>query len=273
MRVRPRSLPPGWYPDTAERAARALDGFTKSFPRTAPHACAGIAPHAGWEFSGSLAAQVVSCIVPGMDTIVIIGGHLASADGIMCLTEDAFETPLGPIETDRELLEALSGVLPMEDDEERDNTIEIQLPLIRYFAPEARAVGLRVPPSAVAERLGALIGETAARIGRRVAVLGSTDLTHYGAGYGFAPRQPDPVAWVRDVNDKRFIEAALAMDAAGVVDKATREHSACSAGGAAAAITFARSRGAASGALLAYRSSFEVHRSESFVGYAGIVYR
>jgi hypothetical protein len=111
--------------------------------------------------------------------------------------------------------------------------------------------------------------------GIRVAVVGSTDLTHYGPNYGFAPRGSDAraVDWVKNVNDRRFIEALLAMDEAGALARANGERSACSAGGAVAAMAFARESGASRGELIDYRTSRDVFPGESFVGYAAVVYR
>ncbi|HUI72061.1 MAG TPA: AmmeMemoRadiSam system protein B, partial [Spirochaetia bacterium] len=48
--------------------------------------------------------------------------------------------------------------------------------------------------------------------------------------------------------------------------------SACSAGGALGAVSFAKEMGVSKGALLRYMTSFDVHPAESFVGYAGVLY-
>ena len=116
------------------------------------------------------------------------------------------------------------------------------------------------------------------RQGRRAGesfVAGSTDLTHYGPNYGFLPEGLGDRAlqWVRTVNDRRIIDSMLALDTAGAIEKALKERSACSAGGAAAAMSFARARGARSGELLRYMTSSDVYPADSFVGYAGIVFR
>jgi AmmeMemoRadiSam system protein B len=247
-------------------------------------AVAGIAPHAGWEFSGALACAVFASLAEDIDTIVIIGGHLAPADGILCAFDEEYETPLGNMPADLELASRMKARLPMAEDRWADNTVEVQLPFARHFFPEARCLGMRAPPSPLAGELGRAIAETARAAGIRVAVVGSTDLTHYGPNYGFAPvgsgvRAAD---WVSSVNDRRFIDALLAMDEAGARERGVSEHSACSAGGAIAAMAFARETGATRGELLDYRTSRDVHPlgresperpAESFVGYAAVVYR
>jgi hypothetical protein len=274
MRVRKRYLPPGWYPGSAGETREAIAELSPQGEQAAD-SLAGVAPHAGWEFSGRLALGVLSTFPRSVDTIVIIGGHLGPADGILSAFEDSYETPLGGIDADLELLQALQGILPVREDRHPDNTVEVQLPFVRHLFPGARALGMRAAPSREAVLLGEALAAAGARLGRRIAVAGSTDLTHYGPNYGFLPRGSGPRAleWVREVNDRSFIDCLLSLDAEGAIERAVRDRSACSAGGAVAALAFARARGASRGELLGYMTSAEVHPSPSFVGYAGIVFR
>ncbi len=275
MSVRKRYLPPGWYPGSADQARAAIAELSPPPGREWPPSIAGVAPHAGWEFSGRLALEVLSTLSPTLDTIVIIGGHLGPSDGILCAIEDAYETPLGPITADLELLEKVRRSLPVREDRHADNTVEIHLPFVRHLFPRARALGFRAPPSREAEALGAVLARAVEEVGRAIAVVGSTDLTHYGSNYGFSPSGSGEQAlkWVREINDRRFIESVLGMDVGSALDRALQERSACSAGGAIAAMGFARAMGATRGELIRYMTSFEVHPAESFVGYAGIVFR
>jgi len=274
MRVRGRYLPPGWYPGAEEKAREAIEAMERSVNPEPGQGIAGIIPHAGWEFSGGLAFEVLSRISRSMDTIVIIGGHLGPADGILCAFEDSYETPLGLLPADLELLAALRDAVPIAEDTSADNTVEVQLPFVKYLFPRARVLGIRASPSFDADRLGKTLAKAAHALGRRVGVAGSTDLTHYGSNYGFAPAGTGPKAlrWVREVNDHRFIESLLAMDFNSALERAVTERSACSAGGALAALSFAREAGIRKGELVRYSTSFDVHPAESFVGYAGILY-
>lgn len=275
MSVRRRCLPPGWYPGNAGETRREIEGMRGQEAGDVPGACAGILPHAGWHFSGRLALEVLSVLCRGIDTMVIIGGHMGWGDRIVAAFEDAYETPLGDLKADLRLLEKLQTSLDVEEDRERDNTVEIHLPLVRYLAAGVMVLGMRAPPSDAADSLGKAIADAASALGRRVAVAGSTDLTHYGSNYGFSPagRGPEGLAWVREVNDRRIVDSMLAMDVGATLERARRERSACSAGGAAAAMSFARACGARSGTLLGYKTSWDVQQAESFVGYAGIVFR
>ena len=272
--VRPRALPPGWYPSGASQVRRRIEDFLRSEVEPGAPALAGVAPHAGWEFSGRLACRVLRCLEPEVETVVVVGGHLSPGDGVLAAFEPGYETPLGTLEADLDLLACLRGRLRVAEDTRADNTVEVQLPLLRHLLPRARALALRAAPSREAMALGEALAACAAELGRRVAVVGSTDLTHYGPNYGFTPHGTGQEAldWVRGQNDRRVVEALLALEHEKVLELARREHSACSAGGAVAAARYAALSGCTRGKLLEYATSCDAAPSSSFVGYAAISY-
>jgi AmmeMemoRadiSam system protein B len=155
-----------------------------------------------------------------------------------------------------------------------DNTIEIQLAMVKYFFPEAKLVAVRSPLSLKAETVGREIAEIAKKEGISIVAIGSTDLTHYGPNYGFLTKGigPASVKWVKEENDKGFIERALKMDAAALLKHAIENDSACSAGAAVSAMATCKAMGAEKGILLDYYTSYDIMPDDSFVGYAGIIY-
>jgi AmmeMemoRadiSam system protein B len=274
MEVRPRSLPPGWYPGGREQTIRDIEEFRRHAKQREGTALAGIAPHAGWSFSGSIACHVFQNLFKDVETVVVVGGHLAPHSGLLAASEQGYETPLGVLGADLELLEEMRGGLTFKEDRYADNTVEVQLPLLKYLHPGARALHLRASPSAEALRLGEQLAEAAKRLNRMIAVVGSTDLTHYGDNYGFTPKGTGAgaVKWVKEVNDRRLIEALVGLKLEKALELAGSEHSACSVGAAVAAARFAERLGAEGGELLEYRTSYDLSPSPFFVGYAGIIY-
>ena len=105
-------------------------------------------------------------------------------------------------------------------------------------------------------------------------VIGSTDLTHYGFNYGFIPKGTgaSAVNWVRNENDRKVIEAMLAMNPTGVIEEALANQNACCSGAAAAAMAAGKALGAASAIQTAYATSYDKSPGDSFVGYVGIVF-
>jgi hypothetical protein len=78
--------------------------------------------------------------------------------------------------------------------------------------------------------------------------------------------------WVRNENDRRVIEAMLAMDPDKVISEALANYNACCSGAAATAIAAAKRLGAGNAETIAYATSYDKSPGDSFVGYAGIVF-
>jgi MEMO1 family protein len=275
MRIRKRSLPSGWYPADERSVRQKVQEYLASSPEPEKQsAMAGIVPHAGWDFSGALACEVFRRIRQSVRTVVVVGGHLGPEDGILGAMEDGYDTPLGVLEADRELLEALRERIRVDPDRAPDNTVEIQLPILKALLPGVRALALRAPPARQALDLGRELASLQDSLGARIAVVGSTDLTHYGPNYGFlsAGHGEQARKWVEETNDRRFVESLISMDLEEAIRRSIAERSACSAGGAVAAAGFAQACGITGGTLIRYTTSLEVHPSQSFVGYAAIVY-
>lgn len=271
MTIRKRRLPPGWYPDTLSGTRAEIESWKLAVPRDAA-ARSGIVPHAGWFFSGAMALGVIERLV-GADTVIIAGGHLPAGARPLVATEDAFETPFGPVPADRELRDAIAAELGAAPDLDADNTVEILVPLVRYSFPSARVVWLRIPNDANAAAAGAVFEAKARATGRKVAVLGSTDLTHYGPNYAFSPAGSGEAArkWARG-NDGSIAEAFASFDVAESIRLGNESRAACSAGAAVAAFSYAKASGATRADLLALSSSADKSPGSSFVGYCAIAY-
>ena len=211
--LRHRALPAGWYPEREAEIRGVIEGWQNRRAAVATLGDSGIVPHAGWFYSGELAFSVLSNIRREIETIVVVGGHLPSVDSIKAYTESGVETPLGPIDTDLELLEAIREEFSYHPDATPDNTVEVQLPLVKYLFPEARYVGLRVPPTNVSIMLGEFLADRSGH-DKSLAVVGSTDLTHYGPAYGESNHGSGREAylWARDQNDRSFIDAMISLE-------------------------------------------------------------
>jgi len=272
-----------WYPDSAAACEREIAAFIKKAkgPSTDDkRLVGGIVPHAGWYFSGSVACNVIHRLrqQPRPDVIVVFGMHLHPVSPRYIMTEGSWETPFGdlPIATElaRELTNRFEFDIETADHFNRDNTIELQLPFIKYFFENAAIVPIGVPPAKESLEVARTVVEIAGGLDQKLKILGSTDLTHYGPNYGFAPKGggASAVNWVRNENDRRIIDAMLAMDPAGVIREALDSQNACCAGAAAAAIAAAKELGAEAAETVAYATSFDKSPGESFVGYVGMVF-
>ena len=281
MTRRQRMLPRGWYPYDGKDCKRDIESYLEGWSFSQPQSIeglGGIVPHAGWYFSGKLAARVLYSLKSKRkaDVVVLYGGHLSSENPPLIVTEDKWETPFGDIEVHTEFVKSLMKRIDTKKEslQSGDNTVEVQLAMVKYFFPESKLLALRSPASLKAKELGEAVAETAQKEGLFIVAVGSTDLTHYGPNYGFLTKGlgPKAVEWVKKENDKGFIDRALRMDIEGLLTHAEENDSACSAGAAASAVATCKALGAKKGILLDYHTSYEVMPDDSFVGYGGILF-
>jgi AmmeMemoRadiSam system protein B len=274
MTIRTRCLSSGWYPSSAEQIARFLAGFEKHDDE-----CPAVAaPHASWHYSGAVAARAVAALRRSADTVVVLGGHLPGGFPPLYAEEDAVFLPQDCMEFDDEFRALLIRELPGKGDRFQDNTVEVLLPMVRHFFPAARLLWLRLPADRTSFEAGRIIARVGAELGRNFVVLGSTDLTHYGENYDFAPHGTGLSAldWVKTKNDRNFITAVLAGDAGDALRRAEEEKSACSPGPVLACMGYAGAARAGSALLLDYATSADVSIAggegipASFVGYAAL---
>ncbi len=281
MNRRKRSLARGWYPWEGVDCIKEIETYVKGWePPSASsiRGFGGVVPHAGWYFSGRLAARVFRSLKSDkkMEVVVLYGGHLSAEDLPHMVMEECWETPLGDLEIHADFRKDLMGKIEMkkESPTSGDNTIEIHLAMVKYFFPEARLLAIRSPVSLKAKTLGEAVGEIAREKGIQILAIGSTDLTHYGPNYGFVTKGvgPSAVEWVKKKNDKGLLDCALRLDTEALLTHALEEESACSAGAAASAMATCKSLGAEKGFLLDYYTSYDILPDENFVGYGGILY-
>lgn len=275
MATRPRSLPSGWYPTERGETEAKLGAWGRvDEAARAEGALAAIAPHAGWYYSGRIAWTAWRSAVES-DAVVIVGGHLPAGAEFRYWEEDGFETPLGLVKAERSLTAAVVAAVAAVPDHHADNTVEIHLPMAAMRFPGIPVACFRAPNDGRASRLGVAIAEWASSSGKKVFVLGSTDLTHYGQAYDFEPggRGPEGFAWARRA-DKAITDAFVAMDESEALRRAQTDGSACSVGAAIAAMAYARQAGALKPRLLMRGSSDETApSSDSSVGYCAVAYR
>ena len=283
METRPADLAGAWYPGNEADCRTAISEMVAACPACSKEidsAMGGIVPHAGWFYSGQIACNVIKCLADHVcpDTCIITGRHLGPGSPNYIMTEGAWETPLGNLEIDADLasplIDEFSFTIETGSHYEPDNTIELQLPFIKYFFPETKILPLGLPPAQKSLEIGKRAAALSATLGRKTLVLGSTDLTHYGHNYGYSPKGSGETAvnWVKHENDRRVVDLMVKMDEKGVIREALENLNACCSGAAAAAIAAAKALGATRGEKITYATSYDIRPDTSFVGYAGIVF-
>lgn len=272
-----------WYPGTAAACKAEIERFLAEASPREPgiqNPVGGIVPHAGWVYSGAVACEVVRALAAGPppDVVAVFGAHLHASSPSVLMPTGFWETPFGPLPVAAELAVELSARFPFRIETParfaQDNTIELQLPFIKYFFPKASLLAAGLAPTEASLEVADFVVDLCRRHGLGLRVIGSTDLTHYGENYGFTGHGTgaEAVTWVRDENDRRVIDAMLALDPQRVMAEARSRQNACCPGAAAAAIQAGRSLGATKAEALRYATSCDRSPGDSFVGYVGVVF-
>jgi hypothetical protein len=248
----------------------------------------GLVPHAGWSFSGRVAAQTLKALLDKPhppETIVLFGAdHTGAAELGEVWPEGAWLTPVGPVDVDQPLAEALLNECdrlranPHAHDHE--HSLEVQLPLIAVLAPGVKIVPIAMPVDPVALEIGRAVGKyLAGQPAGSVTVIGSTDLTHHGGHFGNpGGHGRESEAYARK-NDSRILALIETMACEKILPEAVRFRNACGAGAIVATVAAAAELGATAGRIIEYTNSYEiVHEmqpdmtDDTTVGYASVVF-
>lgn len=183
MQIRPAAVAGIFYPADPEILTRDLNTFLASVQRAEPTPKALIVPHAGYIYSGAVAASAygqVNRLRQIVERVVLLGpSHRVALQDMAVPSVDAFETPLGRIPLDRPVLEKLVAadlVQVWDAPHAQDHALEVQLPFLQTqldaFSLVPIAVG-QCDAQPVAQVLDALWG------GPETLIVVSSDLSHF----------------------------------------------------------------------------------------------
>lgn len=181
--VRRAAVAGTFYPADPAVLRHAIAGFLREADGAGPFPKALIAPHAGYPYSGPVAASGYVLLKPlrsRIERVVLLGpSHYVPFRGLAASGDDEFATPLGTVPLDSKAVEtalALPWVRVFDEAHRREHSLEVQLPFLQMilgkFALAPFAVG-QTTPDEVAELLEDLWG------GDETVIVVSSDLSHY----------------------------------------------------------------------------------------------
>ena len=246
----------------------------------------GLVPHAGWTYSGALAGQTIATLAAaGPADVVVVFGAIHNHTSIEQAALDSYQRwslPGGaaPIaeELRARLLEQHESFTVENRLHEREHAVEVELPLIQVAFPHALVLPIEVPPRDQAAEIGRRTARILAAANARAIYLASSDLTHYGPDYGFAPAGGGLPAmqWAKQ-NDQPLLDMVQRLEETRIIPEVRQRHNACGAGAIAAMLAACREMGASSARILRHAYSYETGPQgmsqplRNAVGYASVV--
>jgi hypothetical protein len=181
--VREPAVAGTFYPDNPGELRAAVSGYLATAQSAGAFPKAIIAPHAGYIYSGPVAASAYARMAPGRETIrrvVLLGpAHRIGFSGLAVPSADTFRTPLGSIPVDQQAIsriKTLPQVTVLDAAHAREHSLEVQLPFLQQVIANFRLVPLVAGDATadeVAEALELLWG------GPETLIVISSDLSHY----------------------------------------------------------------------------------------------
>ena len=226
-----------------------------------------VSPHAGYIYSGPVAAAVISRI-EFKDTFIIMGpNHTGMGKPFSIMTEGTWRTPLGEVAIDSELgkrILAKSSYL-QEDSlaHQYEHSIEVQLPFLQYFQPEVRLVPIVFAHGGAAayKEIGKEIASAIKELGREVVIMSSSDMTHYEPHESAREKDTQAIDAIRELDEDELLKRVRELDI-----------SMCGYAPTVSLISAARELGAGGADLVKYQTSGDTSGDySSVVGYAGII--
>jgi hypothetical protein len=261
-----------FYPAEPHVLKREVETYLKAAAQDEPaRGIVGlVAPHAGYIYSGQVAAYGYKALSGlAYDTVLVIApSHRAHFSGAALLEKGAYKTPLGLVPIDEEISEKIlkSGALVRADAKvhKEEHALEVQLPFLQTVLAGFKLVPLIMgsQDTTTCHQLTALLYDALKGQPQRFLIVGSTDLSHYYPYKNAVDLDSVVVGHLGDFDAEGILE-----------DVAAEKTEACGAGPMAVTMMLSRKLGADAARVLMYANSGDVSGDRSaVVGYVSAVF-
>jgi len=185
-----------WYPGREKELKTMLGGFFKQADTAEiKHPIAMILPHAGYRWSGPVAAAGLKGIKRQFKRIIVIGPshqvYLRDAYSIPPVTH--YRTPLGEVKLDREFIAKLlqhKVFKQVARAHQAEHSVQIEIPLLQFTQSDFKLVPIVAGQCrlAVIQQAAEIISS---ELDEQTLVIASSDFTHYGGRFSYEPFKND----------------------------------------------------------------------------------
>lgn len=268
--IKKSAIAGSWYPGNPSVLRKDIENYFNSAPeiKLKGEVVGLIAPHAGYMYSGKIAASAYNLVrKKKYDTVVVVGpSHRVAFHGVSVFSQGGYETPLGIVPVAEDMAEKIKKINKMITDipqaHLQEHSVEIQLPLLQVALGDFLFLPLVMgdQDAGTCRDLAAAIHEVAQ--GKKILIVGSSDLSHF-YNYNTAKKM-----------DGAALEYMKTGNAEGLLRSLKGgEVEACGGGPMAVVMQVAHMMNADEIHLLQYANSGDVTGDKSsVVGYAAAVY-
>ncbi|MEM7819728.1 MAG: AmmeMemoRadiSam system protein B [Candidatus Aenigmatarchaeota archaeon] len=229
-----------------------------------------ISPHAGYDFSGSVAGKVYASSITEKKNFILFSPNHTGYGNSIAISNDEWLTPLGRIETNKELIKKFNLKID-ETAHKYEHSIEVQLPFLQVLYKNFKIVPICLQHIDIdeIEKIAENVSDSSSFY------IASSDFTHFGYNYGYEPISgtiQNKLRWVKNT-DMKMIDLICKLKAEEFYNEVIENgYTICGFVPITLIIFVMKNLGARKGLLIDYKTSYEVYPSSSFVSYAGIVF-
>jgi AmmeMemoRadiSam system protein B len=245
---------PGIIPEVNRNGARKIIGI--------------ISPHAGYMYSGPVAAHGFSALATDgePETFIIIGpNHTGYGSGISIMMSGVWRTPLGDIEVNSEISRLIvekSNIIDIDDEAHiYEHSIEVQIPFLQYiYGNDFKIVPIVMMLQGLMEsiEIGKVLGEICRN--KNIVIIASSDFTHYEPYWTACEKDEKAIKMILELNQEAFYNVINTLSI-----------SVCGPGPIMALITAVKAIESSKAVLLKYANSGDITGDySSVVGYASV---
>lgn len=257
-----------FYPGEAAALRRMIAELTPAAGPGKKKALAVVAPHAGYIYSGRVAAETFARVEVPRDVVLLGPNHHGYGAPIALMRDGSWEMPLGTVPINQELAGAIINrnpelITPDETAHRFEHSLEVQVPFLQSQQPELTLAPLVLGHLTLAQctELGSAIAAAIREYGQPVLIVASTDMTHYESRQAASSKDRLALARISDLDPNGLYQtvAANRISMCGVIPTTV-------------ALVAAITLGAKRAELVRYTDSGEASGDTSqVVGYAGFV--
>jgi hypothetical protein len=255
-----------FYPGSRTALTREVQNLIGAQPAHKQKALAVVSPHAGYIYSGGVAAETFrQVIVP--ETVIVMGPNHHGQGAEIALSTTTWEMPMGNVPIDTKLAEMLVRRSPLIRKDELahrfEHSLEVQVPFLQEMQQNLTIVPLVIAHISypMCEKVADNLAESIKESGKNVLIVASSDMTHYESRS------------VATKKDHLALDRLLALDPAGLYQTVVdRRITMCGFIPATIALLASMHLGAQTASLVRYTDSGEVSGdTDQVVGYAGVI--
>lgn len=265
--IRQPAVADRFYPGTSEALTRTVKELLPSpLPANRKKAIAAISPHAGYIYSGAVAAETLSSIqIP--PTVVILGLNHHGQGAPVALSRAIWEMPMGKVNVNSEMADLLLGEgSPIVHDETAhrfEHSLEVQLPFLQALQAHLTIapVVLSHVTYTMCEKIGSTLAKAIQAASGDILIIASSDMTHYESRKSASTKDALALSQIEQMNPKGLYDTVH-----------SNRISMCGIIPVTVALIAAKALGATTAEVIRYTDSGEVSGdTDQVVGYAGVV--